>query len=919
MIVSGFNAYSQCEIPQTFTGNTGSNMTIMLTTNFINSLTITSPDAYVVATTPNNMVVGSVNVFDITQTSLAIWGDDSDSSELDGASSGEEITLQLVDGLDLYNLTIPVAITYSTNGMLVQGGVSVSNLCLNDNVGSTDCDYPGFYTGNTGANMTIMLTTGFLSSLQITDENAYISVSSDGMLVGSVSIYGIPQTSLAIWGDDSSTPEVDGAASGVNVVLELVDGTNLYTLNTDDIAFVVNGAQIMLTLDSQELTCGEDYIVGCMEEWAENFNPNANGSNDSCELTGCMDSEADNYIELANIPGDCIYYGCTNVNACNYNNQANSDDESCFFNEVGYDCDAVCLIDTDEDGICDEFEVLGCTDATANNFNQEATDDDETCTYTVYGCTDEAYLEFDSAANFDDNSCVILIVLGCTDLMYIEYNLYANTDDGSCLTPNVYGCTDSAALNFDANANTNDDSCEFLTFTGDWPSSPAGITNTGNNATIAITGDLNLDNGDYLGAFYESDGELVCAGLLIWDADAVNQLIIVWGNDEYTDIIDGVVSGEQIIWKSRDISEDSETSLYPIYSIGTNTYLVNAAYVISDWILNPIFGCMDAEYQEYNSSVLVNDGSCSMLWSSLYADQVEALANTILSYETQIANLISTHSLEIAAINASHDLIIEGLNNDAAITANAALVLLNQTIENYILDLDTMELGYESQLTSLIANYENTISILNADDASEDISYEEHISSLQSDSTQFELDLSIVNSTIESLNTNIANLQADNIDLSENLTYHSAPLYVDLAEGWNMIGFALQEEMDAAASLEILGDAIHLIKDNNAAVYWPEFGFNSLSTLVPGQGYQIRMYESYEQYTFPYISGERLDVYPQVPIWAIDMEIPSHPNDTPTLVRVVNMLGQEVNPEEAFGGEVLLYLFSNGTVEKTIK
>ena len=230
-----------------------------------------------------------------------------------------------------------------------------------------------------------------------------------------------------------------------------------------------------------------------------------------------------------------------------------------------------------------------------------------------------------------------------------------------------------------------------------------------------------------------------------------------------------------------------------------------------------------------------------------------------------------------------------------------------------------MELGYESQLTSLIANYENTISILNADDASEDISYEEHISSLQSDSTQFELDLSIVNSTIESLNTNIANLQADNIDLSENLTYHSAPLYVDLAEGWNMIGFPLQEEMDAAASLEILDDAIHLIKNNSAAVYWPEFGFNSLGTLVPGQGYQIRMYESYEQYTFPYISGERLDVYPQVPVWALDMEIPSHPNDTPTLVRVVNMLGQEVNPEEAFGGEVLLYLFSNGTVEKTIK
>jgi len=78
------------------------------------------------------------------------------------------------------------------------------------------------------------------------------------------------------------------------------------------------------------------------------------------------------------------------------------------------------------------------------------------------------------------------------------------------------------------------------------------------------------------------------------------------------------------------------------------------------------------------------------------------------------------------------------------------------------------------------------------------------------------------------------------------------------------------------------------------------------------------MYEAFANYTFPYISGERLDVYPQVPTWATEMEIPSHPNDTHTLVRVVNMMGQEVIPADVFKGEVLLYLYSDGTVEKTI-
>ena len=51
-----------------------------------------------------------------------------------------------------------------------------------------------------------------------------------------------------------------------------------------------------------------------------------------------------------------------------------------------------------------------------------------------------------------------------------------------------------------------------------------------------------------------------------------------------------------------------------------------------------------------------------------------------------------------------------------------------------------------------------------------------------------------------------------------------------------------------------------------------------------------------------------------MPHWAIEMETEVHPNDIRTLVRVVNMLGQEVVPTEQFVGEVLLYLYNDGTV-----
>jgi hypothetical protein len=48
------------------------------------------------------------------------------------------------------------------------------------------------------------------------------------------------------------------------------------------------------------------------------------------------------------------------------------------------------------------------------------------------------------------------------------------------------------------------------------------------------------------------------------------------------------------------------------------------------------------------------------------------------------------------------------------------------------------------------------------------------------------------------------------------------------------------------------------------------------------------------------------------------MEVDVHPNDIKSLVKVVNMLGQEINVEDQFKGEVVLYLYNDGTVEKKI-
>ena len=48
--------------------------------------------------------------------------------------------------------------------------------------------------------------------------------------------------------------------------------------------------------------------------------------------------------------------GCLDSSACNFNEDANVDDQSCEYAEENYDCEGSCVTDTDGDGICDENE-----------------------------------------------------------------------------------------------------------------------------------------------------------------------------------------------------------------------------------------------------------------------------------------------------------------------------------------------------------------------------------------------------------------------------------------------------------------------------------------------------------------------------------------------------------------------------------
>ncbi len=186
------------------------------------------------------------------------------------------------------------------------------------------------------------------------------------------------------------------------------------------------GCTIEGMLNYQEIATHNDgscieIVEGCMEFGADNYNELANSPTE-CYYTGCMDSEADNYNPLANVPAECIFYGCMNSSACNYDALANTQlNSSCAFPDQYYNCDGTCIIDTDNDGVCNQFEVFGCTDEDAVNYDPFATQDDGSCYEALVV---ENLTVFDAACKGGTGSVQLTISGGLEPITVVSYTTY---------------------------------------------------------------------------------------------------------------------------------------------------------------------------------------------------------------------------------------------------------------------------------------------------------------------------------------------------------------------------------------------------------------------------------------------------------------------------------------------------------------
>ena len=139
--------------------------------------------------------------------------------------------------------------------------------------------------------------------------------------------------------------------------------------------------------------------------------------------------------------------GCTEPTACNFDASATQSDGSCIF-PVGllFDCNGDCVNDVDDNGVCDELEILGCTQAEACNYEPLATNNDGSCDFdSCKGCTLPSACNYDPQATQDDGSCDLLGCYGCTYADALNYDANATIDDGGCLYDGGSGNDDCPA------------------------------------------------------------------------------------------------------------------------------------------------------------------------------------------------------------------------------------------------------------------------------------------------------------------------------------------------------------------------------------------------------------------------------------------------------------------------------------------
>ena len=364
----------------------------------------------------------------------------------------------------------------------------------------------------------------------------------------------------------------------------------------------------------------------------------------------------------------CLFGGCMDEAACNFDAEAVIDDMSCWFpaDSLWCDCDANvpdvlgecggdCALNVDGDCFCDDASSIdpdlcdnlnacnfyacdepdnapclfldcagecggldasceGCTSPLACNFEPSASEDDGSCEFTsCAGCTYPSACNFDATASLDDGSCLVLDCAGvCGGNAQFDACGVCNGGGNSCL-----GCTDAEACNFSPGATLDDGSCEFLSCAG--CTDPAACNfnasatvDDGSCDVVSCYGCTYPDACNFDASASLEDGSCEyesCAGCT--DAAACNFDANASIDDGSCTTLDcaGVCGGEAVLDACGVCEGDNTACAGCTYPDACN-FDPNASLDNGSCEYDSCAGCTDDAACNYEANATIDDGSC---------------------------------------------------------------------------------------------------------------------------------------------------------------------------------------------------------------------------------------------------------------------------------------------------------------------
>ncbi len=263
------------------------------------------------------------------------------------------------------------------------------------------------------------------------------------------------------------------------------DAGGIPNSSTDDSTDGTKGGTDEDDHDPAQIEVMTSIAMGCTDPCAPNYDATAEVNDGSCEPyntdcnTDCTlgDLEVWSPTECSCIISLPTVLGCMDMNACNFDTNANCEDNS--------------LCEYGNSACADPCNpVPGCTDPAACNFDPNACEDNDSCDFGDLTCTSNPCNPTPgcinpNACNYDPNACVdngtcelgnltcadpCNPVPGCNNPNACNFDPNACEDNGTCDFGNqacadpcnpAPGCTDPAACNYDPNACVDNGTCDF--------------------------------------------------------------------------------------------------------------------------------------------------------------------------------------------------------------------------------------------------------------------------------------------------------------------------------------------------------------------------------------------------------------------------------------------------------------------------